>query len=110
MNLGNFLKQKVINFTQFLKEQGVDLPSVESVPPLLLFNELQKSLPIEIIKTRDIEALHAAMEAESTLDLKTTIAQVREKYLDMNLQTRDKFWRYLDCFCECINSEHSPNK
>ena len=108
MNLGDFLKEKVINFTQFLKEQGVDLPEVEKIPPLLLFTTLKASLPTEQIKTRDIEALHASMQAESTLDLKSVIAQVREKYLDMPLQQRDKFWRYLDCFSDCINSEHSP--
>ena len=107
-NRGDFLKEKVINFTRFLQEQGVeDLPlnEVERMPSLLIWSTLEFNLPV--IDARDIDKLHNAMQskAESTLDLKHIIAQVQMRYLDMPIEQRDKFWRYLECFNECINSE-----
>ena len=112
MNRGKFLKEKVINFTKFLTEYSIDLPDVESMPDLLIWTTMETHLQhmdTELLRDkRDVASLLEQLgTAKSALDLKQILAQVSDKYEEMPLVARDKFWRYLECFHECINSEPS---
>ena len=97
MNLGEFAKQKLLNFVLF-----VDPSNIKD------FERLQATKPVNVLITLDA-TLSGCKEAIAERDIDKVISQLSHLQVSREqfdrLEQKDRFWRYLDCFVVCINSE-----
>lgn len=96
MNRGEFLKQKVLNMIDFLQPYiDIDKERVASLSPFAIWGLMEAHLNQEAAEDKDIDNLLGGHPLS---------AEVGKAYPLLDEAARVKFWRYIDCFRDCINS------
>lgn len=108
VNLGDFTKEKVINFFTFLETKFPEQArrAIEEVKPLspiaiMVFLDHNIGPCTHAIEKRDIRELADSLSGEFFVFFQ----EMANEYEDTPLEDRDKFWRYLELFQKCINSK-----
>lgn len=108
MNLGDFTKQKLLNFLGFLETKfpeqarhaAARIEPLSTIAVLLLLDKNIRPCK-HAIEQRDINLLANSLSDE----MNVLGMQMADAYEDTPLEERDKFWRYLELFQHCINSK-----